>query len=119
MAGKITKLSENLKKQFRNPNLSKAQLYELMNEFIQAVGSGNYAEKGWARSCYGTSKIGINHYARVLAKEKDVVERKIQVYALCPGWVDTDMTSHKGPLTIQQGALTPVFLAELPFEVNP
>jgi hypothetical protein len=38
MAGKITKLSENLKKQFRNPNLSKAQLYELMNEFIQAVG---------------------------------------------------------------------------------
>jgi carbonyl reductase 1 len=51
----------------------------------------------------------------VLAKEKDVVERKIQVYALCPGWVDTDMTSHKGPLTIQQGALTPVFLAELPF----
>jgi hypothetical protein len=38
---------------------------------------------------------------------------------MCPGYVDTDMTSHKGHLTIQQGALTPVFLAELPFEVNP
>jgi hypothetical protein len=38
---------------------------------------------------------------------------------MCPGYVDTDMTSHKGHLTIQQGALTPVYLAELPFEVNP
>ena len=38
---------------------------------------------------------------------------------MCPGYVDTDMTSHKGILTIQQGALTPVFVTELPFEVNP
>lgn len=29
------------------------------------------------------------------------------------------MTSHKGHLTIQQGAETPVYLIELPFEVNP
>jgi NAD(P)-dependent dehydrogenase (short-subunit alcohol dehydrogenase family) len=90
-----------------------------MNEFIQAVREGNYAEKGWARSCYRVSKIGINQYARVFAKEKNVVERKIQAYAMCPGWVNTDMTSYKAELTIQQGALTPVFLAELPFEVNP
>jgi NAD(P)-dependent dehydrogenase (short-subunit alcohol dehydrogenase family) len=54
----------------------------------------------------------------VLSKEHEVVNRKIQVYSLCPGYVDTDMTSHKGVLTIQQGALTPIFLAELPFEVN-
>lgn len=81
-----------------------------MNEFIEAVRLGNYAQKGWPKSCYGISKVGINHYARVLAKDKDVIERKIQVYALCPGYVDTDMTSHKGVLTIQQGALTPVFL---------
>jgi NAD(P)-dependent dehydrogenase (short-subunit alcohol dehydrogenase family) len=55
----------------------------------------------------------------VFAKQKDVVERRIQAYAMCPGWVNTDMTSYKAELTIQQGALTPVFLAELPFEVNP
>lgn len=30
---------------------------------------------------------------------------------MCPGYVNTDMTSNKGILTIQQGALTPVFLA--------
>ena len=28
------------------------------------------------------------------------------------------MTSHNGHLTIQQGALTPVYLVELPFQIN-
>ena len=65
------------------------------------------------------SKIGINHFAKVLSQYEDVIKRKIQVYAMCPGYVSTDMSSHKGHLTIQEGALTPVFLAELPFEVNP
>ena len=31
-----------------------------------------------------------------------------------PGYVDTDMTSHKGPLTIDRGAESAVFSALLP-----
>lgn len=119
MVGKISRLSEDLKTKFRNPHLSRAQLYDLMGEFIEGVKKGDYAQKGWPKTCYGISKVGINHFARVLSNEKEIVNRKIQVYAMCPGYVDTDMTSHKGILTIQQGALTPVFLAELPFEVDP
>lgn len=61
------------------------------------------------------SKMGINHFAKVLSKEKEIVERGIQVYALCPGFVKTDMSGQKGNLNVQQGALTPVFLTELPF----
>lgn len=72
-----------------------------MEEFNQGVKEDNYAEKGWPKTIYGVSKIGINHYARVLTHYEDVISRKIQVYAMCPGYVDTDMTSHKGPLTIQ------------------
>lgn len=40
------------------------------------------------------------------------------MYACCPGYVATDMTSHKGTLTIEEGIRTPVYLTELPFEVN-
>ena len=31
-----------------------------------------------------------------------------------PGWVDTDMTSHKGPLTPEEGARSSIFAALLP-----
>ena len=29
----------------------------------------------------------------------------------CPGFVDTDMTNHKGTKTIEEGADTPIYLA--------
>lgn len=90
-----------------------------MDDFIQGVKEDSYFQRGWPKSIYGISKVGINHYARVLSNFEEVKSRKIQVYALCPGYVETDLSSHKGVLTIQQGAQTPVFLAELPFEVNP
>ncbi|XP_055958793.1 carbonyl reductase [NADPH] 3 [Patella vulgata] len=38
----------------------------------------------------------------------------IVVNACCPGYVDTDLTSHKGTKTIDQGAETPVYCALLP-----
>ncbi|VDI43418.1 carbonyl reductase 1 [Mytilus galloprovincialis] len=38
----------------------------------------------------------------------------IIINACCPGFVQTDMSSHKGPKTIQEGAVTPVYLALLP-----
>ena len=40
---------------------------EMMNDFIEGVKEGNYEEKGWPKWIYGMSKVGINHYARVLS----------------------------------------------------
>ena len=90
-----------------------------MAEFKKGVSENTYSEQGWPKSIYGASKVGINLYTKILSRNEDIKKRSIQVYALCPGYVSTDMSSHKGHLTIQQGALTPVFLIELPFEVNP
>jgi hypothetical protein len=112
MAGKLTRIqNESILNRFKSPNLNRKELFDLVEEFTTAVKEGNYAEKGWPKWIYGVSKIGINLYAKVLAKFPEVIERKVQVYACCPGYVNTDMTSGKGVLTIEQGALTPVFLA--------
>ncbi len=58
-------------------------------------------EKGFPKSAYGMSKLGLNLYTKILSKRQDVLSNNIQVYALCPGYVNTDMTSHKGHLTIE------------------
>lgn len=56
------------------------------------------------------SKLAVIAYTKVLARE----EQGILVNACCPGYCDTDMTSHKGPRPPEEGARTPVALALLP-----
>jgi NAD(P)-dependent dehydrogenase (short-subunit alcohol dehydrogenase family) len=60
----------------------------------------------------------MNIFCNIFAKRQEVLSRGIQVYSCCPGYVATDMTSHKGALTVDEGIKTPVFLVELPFEIN-
>ena len=50
------------------------------------------------------SKIGLSALTRIQQRQfdKDIREDLI-VNSVHPGWVDTDMTSHKGPLKIEEG----------------
>lgn len=50
--------------------------------------------------------------------DKEQPNRNISVNSVHPGYVDTDMTSHKGPLTIEEGARAPLFLALEPHNLK-
>ena len=66
-------------------------------------------------SAYMTSKMGLSALSRIQQREMARDEREdIVVNHVHPGYVDTDMTSHKGPLTIDRGAESSVFAALLP-----
>ncbi|KAL1437123.1 hypothetical protein MTO96_049114 [Rhipicephalus appendiculatus] len=88
-----------VRKRLRNPDITLDELCSLMEEFVQAAKEGKNDEKGWGALC--------------LQCVKDLV-----VNAVHPGYVDTDMTSHKGPLTPDQGADAPTYLAMLPPNVK-
>jgi NAD(P)-dependent dehydrogenase (short-subunit alcohol dehydrogenase family) len=98
--------------------LTKEQLVALLTEFKDAISANQVEERGWPKWIYGISKLGINIFCNILSKSQEVVSRGIQVYSCCPGYVATDMTSHKGTLSVDEGIRTPVFLVELPFEIN-
>jgi carbonyl reductase 1 len=71
---------------------------------FSAAQTGTHQELGWPNSAYATSKIGISALTRIQQKAFDNDSRKdIIVNSVNPGYVDTDMTSHKGTLTIEQG----------------
>ena len=61
---------------------------------------------------YGVSKLLETSYTRILAEQ--LKSAGVMVNACCPGYVDTDMTSHKGVKTLEEGADTPVWLALMP-----
>jgi NAD(P)-dependent dehydrogenase (short-subunit alcohol dehydrogenase family) len=61
---------------------------------------------------YRIAKTALNAVTVLFARE--VRGTNIKVNSACPGWVRTEMAGSDAPLTIQQGADTPVWLATLP-----
>jgi len=61
---------------------------------------------------YRLSKAALNCITTLLATE--VSKDNILINSACPGWVKTDMGGDQAPLTPEQGADTPVWLATLP-----
>ncbi|KAJ3171689.1 Carbonyl reductase [NADPH] 3 [Geranomyces variabilis] len=111
MAGKLNIVQAPLQAQFSDPELTLDKLDSLMESFITAVADGTYKEKGWPRTTYGTSKLGVTAMTRVLSRQADVRDKNIFVAACCPGWCKTDMAGDRAPKSAADGAKTPVLLA--------
>lgn len=71
---------------------------------------------GWSHSAYDVTKVAITSLTRIHQKKFDTErpDDDILVNAVHPGYVDTDMTKHRGRLTIDEGADAAVWLAVLP-----
>jgi NAD(P)-dependent dehydrogenase (short-subunit alcohol dehydrogenase family) len=67
---------------------------------------------GFVSFAYPASKVALNALTALLAKE--LRGFKVKVNSADPGWVQTDMGTAAAPLTPEEGADTPVWLATLP-----
>ncbi|KAL7060746.1 hypothetical protein AAHC03_010088 [Spirometra sp. Aus1] len=109
----LKKLGDDLYEKFVKP-MTMEQLNDLMHDFIKRAESDDLASAGWPQTAYGVSKLGLTKATFILAEQLKTDPRRIIINACCPGYVDTDMSSHKGTKTILEGAETPVYLATLP-----
>ncbi|XP_055948957.1 carbonyl reductase [NADPH] 1-like isoform X2 [Argiope bruennichi] len=119
-AGQLSYItSKELQQKFLSESLTEEELCDLMKQFVIDAKAGNHEKKGWGNRAYSISKIGVN--ALTFIQHRKFLEDPrpdIVVNAVHPGYVDTDMTSHKGVLTPDQGAEAPVYLALLPPDVK-
>lgn len=105
-----------LKAKFASNDLTVSELDKLMKNFIASAQEGNHADKGWPNSTYVVSKIGLSALTRIQHNEmvKDGKQKDVAINHIHPGYVDTDMSSHRGKLSIEEGARASIFAATLP-----
>ena len=112
MAGRLKQIkSSDLRNQFSNPSLTKGQLMSLVDQFEKDVLEGNHVAKGWGNSNYGMSKLALVAMTKVWAREE--AENGIKINCCCPGYCDTDMTSHKETRPPSEGARNAVIPATI------
>src|ERR671915_1640583 len=78
-------------------------------------GAGQFeymATSGGYWPAYSVSKASLNALTVMLASE--LRGTNILVNAVCPGWVRTDMGGNNAPRSVEEGAVTPVWLQTRP-----
>ncbi|CAK5054858.1 unnamed protein product [Meloidogyne enterolobii] len=110
MNGNYAKYSKELVDRFRNISALKvSDIDQFVEEYKKLAKEDKRKEGGYPDTAYGVSKAA--EIALSLLQAHEHKSKGITVNACCPGFVDTDMTSHKGHLTIDEGADTPIWLA--------
>lgn len=108
MAGKLHRLDPSLQKRFRDPKLTVDDATALLKEFSVGVQDSS-PPQGWPKAGYAVSKMGVTAMTKALARQYPA--EKVQINAVCPGHVRTDMAGQKAPKSIDEGGLTPTFAA--------
>jgi carbonyl reductase 1 len=103
--------SNEIRARFADSRLDREGLVALTDEFVAGVSSGKL--DGFPRNAYSVSKVAMNAYVRILARDLATDPRRIAVNAASPGWVRTRMGGRSAPRSVEEGARTPVFLATL------
>jgi len=114
--GHLPKSSEDLKKRLACPTLTEDQLDDIVKDFVEAAKAGTHRQLGWTNFPYNVSKVAASALSRIQQRtlDADTSRTDLIVNHCHPGYVDTDMTQHKGPLSPAQGCVSSVYLALLP-----
>jgi NAD(P)-dependent dehydrogenase (short-subunit alcohol dehydrogenase family) len=109
--GQVAGLPPALQAEFLDPTLTRARLIDLLQRFVQDVETGQHRQHGWPSNAYRMSKVGLNAFTRLLARE--LASTAIRVNAVCPGWVRTDIGGRNAPLSVEAGVRSMVWAALL------
>ncbi|KAF1978093.1 carbonyl reductase [Bimuria novae-zelandiae CBS 107.79] len=110
VSGHLNKYSDEVRQRFLSAKTER-DITAIMQDFQSAVEAGKEKEAGFPSAAYAVSKAGLIGATKALARAEKEKGSQISINALCPGWVNTDMTKGKGTKTPDEGAQTPVMLA--------
>eukprot|EP00179_Madagascaria_erythrocladioides_P029058 CAMPEP_0198332636 /NCGR_PEP_ID=MMETSP1450-20131203/18411_1 /TAXON_ID=753684 ORGANISM="Madagascaria erythrocladiodes, Strain CCMP3234" /NCGR_SAMPLE_ID=MMETSP1450 /ASSEMBLY_ACC=CAM_ASM_001115 /LENGTH=301 /DNA_ID=CAMNT_0044037099 /DNA_START=65 /DNA_END=970 /DNA_ORIENTATION=- len=91
--------------------VTKERLDAVAKEFIEAVAANNVEAAGFRNNTYAVSKVLLNAFVRLTARQYEKEAPTVVVSAMCPGWCATRMGGTNASRTAERGARTIEWLA--------
>lgn len=114
--GDIDEMEEVMKVNYYGPLIMSTSFLQLLRKgddpriINVSSGMGALSDLFGGYAAYRLSKAGLN--AQTILLSNDLRGDKIKVFAMCPGWVRTEMGGAEANRSIQQGADTAIWLSD-------
>ncbi|KAF1917164.1 carbonyl reductase [Ampelomyces quisqualis] len=109
-AGHLDKYAPSIRTRFL-ASTCEADVSSILADFQAAVDAGRENALGFPSAAYAVSKAGLIGATRALARQQRERRPRVLINSVCPGYVNTDMSKGNGTKTVDEGAMTPVWLA--------
>ncbi len=127
--GKIINLTSSVGslRSIRNENIKKRiqaissidDVIKIGEEYVEALKAGEiWQSKNAIVPEYAFGKLLFTIYTELLAKDPRVVENRIQVNSVCPGWVRTEMGGETATLSVEEASEILVSLINKPSGID-
>jgi len=115
MSGNILEMKEIMEVNYYGPMAMNAILLPLLRKsdsgriINMSSGMGAHNDLVEGHAGYRLSKAGLN--AQTIQLSNELKNEDISVFAMCPGWVRTDMGGQNATRSVEEGADTAIWLA--------
>jgi len=113
--GGLRRLSNKYREEFKDRDqITEDRIEQFIQQYLGEVKNGTWESGGWQDAPYVTysnTKVALNGYTSVLAREVGPETEKVYVNSFNPGFTKTNLNGYMGTNTVEQGAMTGVWLA--------
>jgi len=122
-ANMTTLHNQDFEKRLSNEYLSRDDLFNIAKDFHDKIAMMSpskqahpFPKESYPVYCF--SKLCLRVYSKLLSQNNDIKKRSIQVYACSPGWTKTEIGGPMAEQTIEEGAICPVNVINLPWKYD-
>jgi carbonyl reductase 1 len=107
--GMLQRIDNKYREEFKQRDqITEDKVDHFIQEYLETSKTGGWPEP---YPGYSMTKVALNGYTSVLAREVEAESKKVYVNCFAPGYTKTNLNDYQGTHTLEEAAMTGIWLA--------